>query len=77
MEFEREKIGQEDLLFDAIAPWVREGSYIEMSGEDDAMWRWVFRGGGCHEVTPTITWEDPADSPFHEFKQAVINSTQV
>jgi hypothetical protein len=58
IHFEGEKIGQEDLLFEAIAPWVRDGSYIEMSGEDDAMWRWFFHAGECHEVTPTIIWEE-------------------
>jgi hypothetical protein len=58
INFAREKSGQENLLFDAIAPFVQDGSYIEMSGEDDVMWRWVFKGGECHEVTPTITWED-------------------
>lgn len=54
--FDGEKLGQDQLLFDAIAPWVQDGSYIEMSGEDGSMWRWVFEAGKCHEVQATITW---------------------
>lgn len=58
IEFSGEKLGQDQLLFDAIAPWVRFGSYIEMSGEDDTAWRWVFEAGKCREVQATITWEE-------------------
>lgn len=44
-------------MFRAIAPFVREGSYIQMlnmcTGD---MWRWVFEGGTCREIEPQIIW---------------------
>ena len=54
--FTAEKIGDEDELFDAIAPYVEKDSYIQMSGEDGAMWRWVFDGKECHNQQPKIEW---------------------
>lgn len=54
--FEGEKLGQEDILFETIAPFVEKNSFIEMIGEDDYMWRWCFDGKKCIEKTPTIVW---------------------
>ena len=56
MDFIDEKSGGEDLLFENIARFVEDGSYIEMIGEDDYMWRWVFKSGTVREVTPNIIW---------------------
>jgi len=47
--FEGEKIGNESSFFKAIAPFVKEGSFIEMVGEDGEKWRWVFENGQCVE----------------------------
>ena len=54
--FLREKLGDEEILFEVIAPYVKDGSYIEMNGEEGAIWRWVFKDGKCVEKTPNITW---------------------
>jgi hypothetical protein len=51
-----EKLGDELKLFQAIAPWVKAGSYLEISGEEGALWRWVFDGSACSEKTPKIEW---------------------
>ena len=55
--FEGEKLGDDEVLFDALAPFVEDGSYIQMSGEEDAMWRWVFKNGVMLESYPTISWD--------------------
>jgi hypothetical protein len=55
--FTGDKLGDEDFLFRAIAPYVEDGSYIEMSGEDSCLWRWCFENGTIFEKYPTITWE--------------------
>lgn len=55
--FEGEKIGQEDFLFRAIAPYVTDGSYIEMVGEDGALWRWSWARGEFHEQEAVISWK--------------------
>ena len=56
-----EKLGDDDRLFAAIAPHVTPGSFIEMRGEDDAHWRWVFNGTSCREVAAVVTWPEQLD----------------
>jgi hypothetical protein len=54
--------GDEECLWDALAPFVKPESYIEMSGEDGYIWRWVFLPEGpdgemiCMEIPATITF---------------------
>jgi hypothetical protein len=55
--FEGEKYGDDPKLFDALAPFVEAGSYIEMLGEDGGRWRWIFDGHTCIEKQATITWD--------------------
>lgn len=50
-----EKLGNDYEIFKLIAPFVNDG-YIEMSGEDDCLWRWVFKDGKCEEVYPKVEW---------------------
>lgn len=48
IEFCGEKLGGDnETLFSAIAPFVKEGSFIEMHGEDGSRWRWFFNGTTC------------------------------
>lgn len=56
ISFTGEKSGDELKLFQAIAPFVKKDSFIEMDGEDNCMWRWVFDGTTCKEIYPTVTW---------------------
>lgn len=44
IHFEGEKYGDEDTIFAVIAPFVKKGSWITMSGEENAHWRWEFNG---------------------------------
>lgn len=44
-------------MFQAIAPYVEDGSYIEISGEDGELWRWCFKNGKCLEIYPKIVWD--------------------
>jgi len=57
ISFEGEKIGDEAVLFGAIAPFVEPGSYIEMHGEDGAIWRWIFDGKTCEEKAATVSFD--------------------
>jgi hypothetical protein len=45
-------------MCDRIAPYAEDGSYIEMRGEDDAMWRWVFKHGKCHNINAAVSWPE-------------------
>ena len=56
--FMGKKLGDDAILFEAIAPFVRSLSFIEMQGEDGDRWRWAFYEGVMHEQQATITWEE-------------------
>lgn len=58
LEWEGEKSGDDEILFDAIAPFVEKGSYIQMIGEDGYRWRWKFDGKKCVEVGSRVVWDD-------------------
>jgi hypothetical protein len=45
-------------LLEAIAPYVDEDSFIEFSGEESDLWRFVFKNGKVYEISPTITWPE-------------------
>jgi hypothetical protein len=57
--FEGEKYGDDEVLWEAIAPYVDAGSYIEMSGEEGEVWRWVFDGSTFHTHYGKMTWDYP------------------
>ena len=55
--FDGEKIGDEDQMFAAIAPFVRQGSYLDFRGEEGAVWRWEFNGQTFVEKTGRVVYE--------------------
>ena len=57
INFEGEKLGDEKMLLDAIAPFVEPGSFIEMQGEDGELWCWIFDGKACEEKAAIISWD--------------------
>lgn len=57
LDFEGEKLGDDRLLWEAIAPAVEDGSFLEMVGEDGCIWRWWFDGQDCEEQTGTVVFE--------------------
>ena len=62
LDFRGDKLSyDEGKMFAEIAPYVEDGSYIEMQGEDGAAWRWVFNKGKAREIKATITWPDGGD----------------
>jgi len=58
IHFRGEKLGDDHALFNAIAPFVDEGSYIEMLGDDGAHWKWAFNGKVCKELTGHIVYDE-------------------
>jgi hypothetical protein len=55
-----EKMGQEDLFFEALAPFISNNSFIEWRGEDNEMWRWLFKDGTMVIQKPVIFWHPHA-----------------
>lgn len=54
--YESDKMGFEEEVLAAIAPWVDEGSFIEMVGEDSERWRWVFSQKSVQHIAPKQLW---------------------
>ena len=44
--------------FEAIAPFVESGSYIEMTGEDGERWKYVFENGEFREESATFVYTE-------------------
>lgn len=55
--FTGEKLGDDEILFAAIAPFVQAGSYITMQGEDGCVWKWVFDGKTMVEKTGRVVFD--------------------
>lgn len=57
LDFNGEKYGDCTVLFTAIAPYVTDGSFITMKGEDGAIFRWVFNNKTFKEQQAKVTVE--------------------
>lgn len=49
-------IGEDFSVFQQIAPYVRDKSFILFSGEGQETWKLVFENGKCRKVTPQVIW---------------------
>ncbi|RKZ09793.1 hypothetical protein DRQ25_05240 [Candidatus Fermentibacteria bacterium] len=58
IRYEGEKCWREEELFKALAPYVVDGSYVEVTGEDGDHFRWFFTAGKCYQQQAIISWED-------------------
>lgn len=50
LTFLGEKLGDDQVLWKAVAPFVESGSYISMYGEDGSNWVWRFVDGKFEEA---------------------------
>jgi hypothetical protein len=57
IQFRGEKLGDDEMFFQAVAPFVEKGSYIEMQGDEGAIWRWAFDGTTVKDVEAKLVWE--------------------
>jgi hypothetical protein len=57
ISFRGEKAGADEELMNAIAPFVKCGSYIQMRGEEGEVWRWAFKSGKVQEKYAKLVWE--------------------
>lgn len=73
--FKGEKLGDDAELMSAIAPFVEHRSYIQMRGEDDSVWRWVFWRGELREESPIIIWAYESMTPAQELLEAAAEQT--
>lgn len=45
-------------IFQVLAPFVEEGSFIQFVGEDYNIWRYAFKDGKCVEQYAEMRWRD-------------------
>lgn len=69
--FQGEKLGDDANLMATIAPFADHGGYIEVRGEDDCMWRWVFWRGQLREEFPKVIWEYETMTAVSELMEGV------
>ena len=55
--FRGEKLGDDSVLWKALAPFVDPEGVIYCTGEDDFHWKWTFKGGSFKEVSGKIVYE--------------------
>jgi len=63
------KIGDEEKFFAAIAPVVEDGSFIDVVGEDDGRWRWMWEDGKFFSqdvIRTEIHFGEPNQIAFHD-----------
>jgi hypothetical protein len=56
--FTGEKLGNCNVLWEAVAKYVNPKAIITCRGEDGAQWRWIFKDGKFKEQTSKVIWED-------------------
>lgn len=60
--FTGEKLGDDDILWTALGPFVNPGGQIFCSGEDGAAWKWTFNGS-FNEISARLIYEDEEPEP--------------
>ena len=53
--FEGEKLGADAFLWETLAPFIKDGGFMEVHGEDQYYWRWKFNDGKFREVELRLT----------------------
>lgn len=62
-KFGEKWINQEQLFY-SMGPFVEAGGYIDIRGEDDAMWQYTFDGSGCDEHSGFAAYETSGQCPM-------------
>lgn len=61
------KIGNEDIFFCSIAPFIKKGSYINWTGEDGEMWQWYFTGERMQVRSAVISYGEPTEVVYTNY----------
>jgi hypothetical protein len=71
------KIGDEETFFAAIAPVVVHGCFVDVRGEDDAEWRWLWENGKFYSqdvFSKTIHFGEPNEIVFQDANKTKENA---
>jgi hypothetical protein len=53
--FDGEKLGDDAFLWETMAPFIKNGGFLEVHGEEGEFWRWKFNDGNFREVELQLT----------------------
>ena len=67
-----DKTGQEDILMEAIAEFVVNGSFAEWHGEDGERWRWDFADGRMTMRDGVLSWSEETYTPSEVQKELTL-----
>lgn len=48
----------EDEIFNQIAPYVNDGSYFVMDGDENSRWKWVFKNGKAKQIHAKYQYDE-------------------
>lgn len=57
LEFTGEKLGDDELLFKTLAPFIEPDSFINFRGEDNYHWQYAFDGKTMKELQGKVVYE--------------------
>lgn len=64
IEFQGEKLGDEEAIFTVLAPYMEECSKIYFDGEDDCEWRYTFKDGNLIDDSIEKVWPEDKGKIF-------------
>jgi hypothetical protein len=53
-----DKVGNEDVLFEVLAPYIDAGGYVEWRGEDGSHWMWMFDGTAMKVLDGEVVYNE-------------------
>lgn len=67
------KTGQEDLLLAVLAPFVKEGSEMEWSGEEGERWLYLVKDGKLFVSGELRRWDEPEPYKYMHFETDMVD----
>jgi len=60
-EFYEYNLGNEDVFFNILGPYVEKNSYVRMRGDDGLHWEYQFNGNKMEEITGILDFESSSE----------------
>lgn len=58
LEFNGEKLGDDEILFKTLAPFIEPDSFINFRGEDNEHWQYAFNGKTIRELKGEVIFQN-------------------
>lgn len=68
--FNGEKLGEDETIFNTLAPFIEDGATIYFYGEDDNKWRYSFNNGKLTEDVAEVVWPEDKEKIYRYIDSA-------